>query len=78
MPKPPTDWTACPLVFIPMPACPACGAVRPITVRSEAGGDGSVSRKSVCRKCSTRFVIVAEPPLPEFGKAELDTRTIGT
>lgn len=41
-------------------------------MRSDRGGDGSVSRKSVCRECSQRFLVVIEPEerfetLPEFG-----------
>jgi hypothetical protein len=68
-----TTWTDAPLVFVPLPACPKCHATRPITIRSEQGGDGSTSRKSVCRRCGGRFVIVCEPPepLPEFGKHDM-------
>lgn len=59
------SWADVPMVFIPLPACPLCGAYRPIIVRSEAGGDGSTTRKAICRRCSRRFKIVVEPPKPD-------------
>lgn len=69
-------WHNAEIVFVPAVACPHCHATRLITVRSDRGGDGSVSRKSICRRCSMRFVVVIEPaeensePLPEFGSDE--------
>ncbi|HJN08473.1 MAG TPA: hypothetical protein QF564_07255 [Pirellulaceae bacterium] len=65
-------WIDAPMVFVTAPACPVCLSVKPMIIRSEQGGDGSTSRKCVCRRCSSRFVLVIEPPLPEFGRAELD------
>lgn len=62
------SWTDAPCIFIEAPACPACQALRPIIVRSEANGDGSTTRKAICRRCSERFKIVVE--LPEFGNSE--------
>jgi len=63
-------WSDTPIVFVVAPHCPSCGAMRPIIVRSEQGGDGSTSRRCVCRSCSSRFVVVVEPPecLPDFGR----------
>jgi hypothetical protein len=58
-------WETAPLVFIPAPACPRCGEVKPIIIRSLSGGDGSTARRSICRRCGSRFVVVVEPP--EFG-----------
>lgn len=55
-------WQDAEIVFVPRIVCPHCGAPRPITVRSDKGGDGSISRKSICRGCSQRFVVVLEPP----------------
>ena len=55
-------WHACEIVFVPMVCCPHCGSPKPIVIRSEKGGDGSLSRKSICRSCSKRFVVVVEPP----------------
>lgn len=69
-------WKDCEIVFIPRTQCPHCQSPRPIVIRSERGGDGSTSRKCVCRSCSRRFVVVIEPTeensatLPEFGKAD--------
>jgi len=60
------SWIDVPTVFIVAPSCPRCGALRPITIRSEQNGDGSVTRKAVCRRCSSRFKIVVEvEPLEE-------------
>ncbi len=66
------NWDSAPLVFVTAPACPVCLSVKPMIVRSEQGGDGSTSRKCVCRRCSSRFVLVIEAPLPEFGKTAED------
>lgn len=56
------SWRDVPLVFIPIPTCPHCGATGFITVRCEAAGDGSRSRKSICKSCSGRSIIVFELP----------------
>ena len=68
-------WDTVPIVFITAPACPECGAARPLTVKSLQNGDGSVTRRSTCRHCLARFLVVVEPtdveadlPLPEFGR----------
>ncbi len=72
--SPRINWSAVPIVFIPLPprpACPACQSTRqPIITRSEDQGDGSILRKCVCRDCNEPFRIVAEPdePLPVIGK----------
>lgn len=69
-----STWADCPLVFVSAVACPYCRSTRPITIRSEQGGDGSVTRKSICRACSERFIAVIEPPdvddLPNSGRAD--------
>ncbi|HJN11961.1 MAG: hypothetical protein QGG09_22360 [Pirellulaceae bacterium] len=64
------NWDSAPLVFVTAIHCPHCLGLRPISVRSAANGDGSTTRRYVCRECSRRFVLVVE--LPEFGRAELD------
>lgn len=72
-----TAWSDAPLVFIEAVACPHCGAGKPITLRSvRCATDGSVARRSVCRRCSRRFVVVVEPPepLPDFGSRRGSTR----
>jgi hypothetical protein len=58
------SWLTSPTIFLVAPACPHCRAPRPIIVRSEAGGDGSITRKCVCRRCSAKFKIVLELPNP--------------
>ena len=63
------NWANVPLTYIVAIHCPACLAVRPISVRSAANGDGSTTRRYVCRECSGRFIIVVE--LPISGKDEL-------
>jgi len=68
-----TSWQDSPYVFITLPTCPFCGSGSLITVRSESAGDGSVMRKTVCKKCSNRFRLVVEPgELPEFGRDDDD------
>ncbi len=65
-------WHDAPLIFTTAIHCPLCFAVRPIPVRCAANGDGSTTRRYVCRECSRRFVVVVE--LPEYGRAELDDK----
>lgn len=68
------SWLTAPIVFVVAPACPLCRAPRPIVVRSEQNGDGSVTRKAICRQCSTRFKICVE--LPEIGNHDFADATI--
>lgn len=59
-----SGWTDAPYVFTTLTSCPHCGTTRkPIVIRTERGGDGSRSRKQVCRVCSRRWVLVIEEPL---------------
>jgi hypothetical protein len=62
-----TPWAEVPPVTIYRAACPRCWADEYHVVRSEANGDGSVTRKAVCDRCHRRFKIIVEP-LPEFGR----------
>jgi hypothetical protein len=68
------SWANVPRVFITLPGCPFCGAVRPILTKSDDNGDGSVTRKVICRQCSGRFKIVVE--LPEIGNAQTRSEII--
>ena len=68
------EWADVPMVFVVAPACPACRALRPIIVRSEANGDGTTTRKAICRRCSTRFKIIVE--VPNFGSDDFDPAII--
>lgn len=63
------SWFDAPCVVIVAPACPYCSARRPVIVRSEANGDGTTTRKAVCRRCSRKFKIVVE--LPDSGNREI-------
>jgi predicted nucleic acid-binding Zn-ribbon protein len=63
------DWPHAPCVHITLPTCPSCGSRSYSTVRSEANGDGSTTRKAICRTCDTAFKIVCE--LPEFGNSQI-------
>lgn len=62
-----TDWKTAPIVFIAAPICPGCGSPRYLTIRSEAGGDGSRSRLARCSACDLPFKICVE--FPEFGNS---------
>ncbi len=65
------SWADAPCVFVVLPTCPDCGGGSWVNVRTEQNGDGSRTRKCVCRRCSGRFKIVAEP-LPDSGNCDLD------
>lgn len=65
----PIDWSSVTMVFTVEMHCPECLAIRPIVIRTEQAGDGSKSRKCICRKCSEAFLVVIEPPVPIFGKS---------
>ncbi|MCE9556759.1 MAG: hypothetical protein K8T91_25710 [Planctomycetes bacterium] len=57
----PTRWEQAPIVEISRPRCPACGTAEPPEyVRSEGNGDGSTTRKAICRSCQLRFKVVVE------------------
>lgn len=63
-------WDTAPHAFFALPSCPFCGSPERITVRSTRENDGSVSRKTICRACSGRYVLVLEPDEPpERGNA---------
>lgn len=49
-----------PTVFIDRARCPACDSTQLKTLRSAAGGDGSVTRRTICLNCETRFDLVVE------------------
>ena len=53
-------WADAPAVHVVAPLCPHCSSHRHITVRSEANGDGSTTRKTICADCSLRFKVVIE------------------
>lgn len=69
-------WLDCPIVFIPPPPvvrCPSCAEPGPfIIVRSTTERDGSITRRSVCRHCSSRFLVVVDPDLPTVGGGDVD------
>lgn len=62
-----TAWADAPIQFIPIVVCQFCGSPDLMRVRTESGGDGSFSRKLICKKCSRKNLVVYE--LPETGKA---------
>lgn len=63
-----SSWRSVPVVHVPRPRCPACGTPEyPRLVRSVANGDGSQTRRCVCRHCGQRFVLVMDPDLPTTG-----------
>lgn len=56
------------------PACPHCRSPLNDRVRTEANGDGSVTRRLVCLGCYSRWKAVELPAgsLPPGGSVELD------
>ena len=64
------DWTDCEIIVIP-PApracCPECGHDRHIIIRSMTSADGSVTRRAVCRHCSSKFIVLVDPDLLASG-----------
>lgn len=70
-----TTWQSVPIVVVPRPCCPHCGdAGYPEIKRSAGGGDGSMSRKCVCRSCGGRWVLLIDPDVPVAGKVQVYTR----
>jgi len=63
------DWQDVPIVFVTLPTCAACGSPDYERVRSEGNGDGSVTRKAICRACGEPYKICVE--LPEPGNCDL-------
>lgn len=59
------SWADVEWCFVTAPACPHCGCPRYKTIRSITTGDGSTTRKAICRECDSRFKICVE--LPNFG-----------
>jgi len=69
-----TPWADAPIQYIDIPVCQHCGATKFIKIRTEAAGDGSFSRKLICRTCSRKTLAVFELPeidLPETGKTAI-------
>lgn len=61
----PETWQDAPTITIwivptPPTPCPNCGHSKPVIVRTEANGDGSSTRKCVCRRCSRKFKVAVE------------------
>lgn len=66
-------WQDVRMQFIDAVQCPYCGSLRkPITVRSARCRDQSVCRKSVCRDCSRRFLVIVEPPAADWQDGFVD------
>lgn len=69
------SWIGVPYVFVIVPepppiVCPCCESTEtPIYVRTDQNGDGSVTRRSICRSCSERFKLVVET-VPATGKVD--------
>lgn len=66
-------WHAVPMVLIPVARCPECGQPPPhILIRTQTENDGSICRRSICKRCSTRFLVIIDPDLPAVGNIEGD------
>ena len=62
------DWSATPMVFVVLPVCDHCGSPKYDRVRTAGGGDGSVTKKVICRECGHPYRIILE--LPETGNLQ--------
>jgi len=62
-------WCTAAICFVVRPACPSCGSEAYIAIRSmPRESDGSRTLRVVCKKCSTRYLIVSEPGgVPRYG-----------
>lgn len=47
-------------VYTVRPRCPRCGSDDRQTTHSDRHGDGSISRRSRCRACNWKFIVVVE------------------
>jgi hypothetical protein len=74
--EPREEWHEVEMVFVVRPPpilCPHCGASRRFILKSLRGGDGSVSRRCLCRSCLRRYIVVVELS-PTTGGCEHDDR----
>lgn len=62
-----TPWASTPIITIYAATCPHCKAQEHYDRdRTDDNGDGSRTKKAICRTCGKRFRIVIEP-LPVSG-----------
>lgn len=64
------DWNAAPIVGTFRATCPNCFSERYVPIRGWRSNDGSRTSRRVCQDCSTPYINVSEPILPDSGKAE--------
>ena len=62
------DWTDAEIVTIPRPIipraqCPFCAHDHHVITKSDTSADGSVTRKVICNRCSSFFVVIVDPEL---------------
>lgn len=62
--RPRINWSDAPIVFIVIPTCPACGCHEYRRTKTAGNGDGSKTRKVVCRACELAYKIAIELPEP--------------
>lgn len=71
------SWDNVPIIFVTFALCPHCNRKGHINSGVRPNGDGSKTRQCVCKHCSRRFCVVAEPSteiiLPENGKSPKST-----
>ena len=54
------DWSTAEMVFVTLPTCPACGATGYHRIRTAANGDGSRTKRVVCRLCGETKAIIRD------------------
>lgn len=63
------NWATAEQVEITLPACPNCDCLDYRKVRTDPNGDGSRTRKVICKGCKSPYKIVVE--LPVSGSLEI-------
>jgi hypothetical protein len=58
------DWSSVPTVFIVVATCPRCGCCEYDRTKTADNGDGTRTRKVICRACSQPYKISVEMPEP--------------
>ena len=51
------DWISAPIVTVPLPACPRCGAVEHRPIKGWRNDDGSRVSRRICTSCRLPYIV---------------------